>query len=283
MSAIRIPAPLIDTNYELVKNWDFGHNIRDLSELRSEFHTRYGGGLGATDHLNDEWERYRDNDNHCFTAAGLSLVARCPTGVLADGKIESGMIRSKQSFERGYIEGRFRMPKGRGMWPAFWFIPANLKWPPEVDIFEIVNNGRDTTRNSFHNVRNPDAERVGANPALSADPTASPLALLKERDTLVLTSSVDQWSSYRPGLDYSEGFNTFGLLWEQYTAEWFVNGISVLKKQLDWRNKDGRGAGPAQIIANLAVGGAWPEPPQLLTDFPASLDIDYIRVWQLPR
>ena len=276
MDTLRIPPPLVQAglDYVPVKNWDFGHNIRDGNELREEFWTRYGGALGTLDYLNDEWQRYRDNDNHCFNADSLSLVARAPTDTLAVGKIESGMIRSKASFLYGYIEGRFRMPKGRGMWPAFWFIPASLHWPPEIDIFEVVNNGRDTTRNSFHGIRNADVETMGT--------SAGALAVVTYKESIVLQSKVDQWASYRPAFDYSEGFHTFGLLWTSYSASWFVDNVLVREVDVDWRDKRGNPAGPAQIIANLAVGGAWPEPPNNLADFPARLDIDYIRVWQ-PR
>jgi beta-glucanase (GH16 family) len=34
------------------------------------------------------------------------------------------------------------------------------------------------------------------------------------------------------------------------------------------------------IVANLAVGGSWPGPPNASTPFPSALEIDYIRVWR---
>jgi beta-glucanase (GH16 family) len=34
------------------------------------------------------------------------------------------------------------------------------------------------------------------------------------------------------------------------------------------------------LLADLAVGGDEPGPPGVTTQFPASLDIDYVRVWQ---
>jgi hypothetical protein len=35
-------------------------------------------------------------------------------------------------------------------------------------------------------------------------------------------------------------------------------------------------------ILNVAVGGDWPGPPDYTTVFPASMDVDYVRVWQQP-
>ncbi|MEA2697193.1 MAG: hypothetical protein QOI66_1464, partial [Myxococcales bacterium] len=68
------------SGYRLVKDWDFVSAIRDEQALRREFHTRYIYGDGSLDHLNDEWSRYRDRDNHVFTSQGLALVARVPSG-----------------------------------------------------------------------------------------------------------------------------------------------------------------------------------------------------------
>ena len=49
----------------------------------------------------------------------------------------SGAIDTRGKFEvkYGYIEGRFKMPKQLGTWPAFWTLQDG--WPPEIDIFEV--------------------------------------------------------------------------------------------------------------------------------------------------
>ena len=46
-----------------------------------------------------------------------------------------------------------------------------------------------------------------------------------------------------------------------------------------WIHDDGQDAGAAHVIACLAVGGKWPGSPRA-DSLPASLDIEYIRVWQ---
>jgi beta-glucanase (GH16 family) len=33
-------------------------------------------------------------------------------------------------------------------------------------------------------------------------------------------------------------------------------------------------------ILNLAIGGDWPGAPDATTVFPATMDVDYVRVWQ---
>ena len=252
------PAAIANQNYRLVKDWSFGVNITTLEQMRSEFFTRYVYANGTLDRLNDEWEVYRDNNNHEITPNGLDLVARVP-GELAIGKIESGMLRSKWSGKYGYIEGRMKVPPGRGMWPAFWLNPQDAKWPPEIDIMEIVNNGRDTTRNSFHILHSGDGKSYPPN-----------------------FTVLNQWASYWPGFDYAADYHTFAVLWEPQRVRHYVDNKLVVDQRFDWLHRDWTDGGPAHLLVNLAVGGSWPGPPQTKADFPARMSIQYLRIWQKP-
>lgn len=248
-------APVRESGYRLVKNWDFKTLIRDEAALRKEFFTRYIFANGTLDHVNDEWSRYRDNDNHVFTDAGLSLVARAP-GELKPGKVESGMLRSRWSGQYGVYEIRMKAPPGRGTWPAFWLNPQDQTWPPEIDVVEIVNNGDGGTRRSFHFLHG-----VGT------------------KNAAVRTSKLDKLKSYVPGTDFAEQFHVFSVEWTPDSVRHYVDGVLVTDRDYRWVHNNGQDAGAAHVLVNLAIGGNWPGSPNAAS-LPASLEIDYIRVWQ---
>jgi beta-glucanase (GH16 family) len=260
--AADVPQPIRGKGYQLVQDWDFGRNIRTPDELRQKFYTRYVYDNGRLDTLpaNGEWQRYRDHDNHRIVGDELQLVAHLRKGLMKGG-IESGMLRSKWTGKYGYYEIRMKVPPGRGMWPAFWLNPEDQRWPPEIDVVEIVNNGRDDTRNSFHNVL----------PG-------------KKRDKAPSTyTRLDQWGSWRPGIDYKDDFHRFAVEWTPDVVRHYVDDVLVAERPFKWVHEDGKDAGPAHVLVNLAVGGNWPEAPQSDADFPAILHVDWVRIWQTAR
>jgi beta-glucanase (GH16 family) len=78
-----------------------------------------------------------------------------------------------------------------------------------------------------------------------------------------------------------------GAEWTGLTAGWHIFSLDWSPGQLVWRvdghvrwtlSGDMVPSRPMYVVANLAVGGD--PPPDAATPFPASLDIDWIRVWQ---
>lgn len=71
-------------------------------------------------------------------------------------------------------------------------------------------------------------------------------------------------------------FHNYGALWLPGRIDYFVDGKKLASIALPEEITE-----PMFVIANLAVGGAWPGDPNAATQFPAKLEIDHIRVWSL--
>lgn len=156
----------------------------------------------------------------------------------------SGIITTEGTFSQvyGYFEMRAQLPRGQGLWPAFWLLPQDHSWPPEIDIMEVL--GHEPTRlfGSIHST------------ALGAQKSVI-------RDALVS--------------DLADGFHSFGLSWGPERLVWYVDEQPVFDMPTapDMHR-------PMYLLANLAVGGTWPGNPGPGSIFPATMSIDYIRVYQ---
>jgi hypothetical protein len=105
----------------------------------------------------------------------------------------SGLITTQPSFRQtyGYFEMRAKLPRGKGVWPAFWMLPADLSWPPEIDIMESIGDPSTVyvTAHSNH--------VKGQGVEVKTDP---------------------------------DGFNTFAVAWDKDQLVWFVNGREVKRQ-----------------------------------------------------
>ncbi len=130
----------------------------------------------------------------------------------------SGMITTKESHAQtyGYFEMRADIPDAEGAWPAFWMIPADGSWPPELDIMET----------------------------LTSDPRG---AWTTEHSSTGGHTAHGQLS-FIP--DTASGMHTYGALWTQTDLVWYVDGVEVFRQDTPADMHK-----PMFMIANLALGG----------------------------
>ena len=255
----------VPAGYTLAFNDEFNGTTLN----RKKWFTRYIYGGETSDHLNDEKQHYRDNDNHQVAGGVLSLVARKVSSAAEYGmNYESGMIRSDWTTRYGYFEARVKMPGGIGMWPAFWLNAdvdeeGRLGWPPEIDIFEFVNNGVEDRVNMVHQsvIRQ----------------TSTTAADLLYADTNFHANNND----YYAGFNFNEGWHTIGCEWEPDRVTFYVDGVKTATRAYTWTYADGGLAGPAHILLNLAVGGSWAGRHGIDDSaFPQALQIDWVRAYK---
>ena len=172
------------------------------------------------------------------------LILRAERKARAGFPFTSGMISSHDKFSReyGWFEARVRLPRGKGMWPAFWMLPQAKTWPPELDIME--HKGRLPHR-AFLTLHE------------------------KQPGTWRPKSTGKEWD----GLDFTADFHTFALEWKPDGLRWYVDGIERHR----WNGK--ADFGPMYIILNLAVGGDFDGDPDAATPFPGEMEIAYVRAF----
>ena len=167
------------------------------------------------------------------------------SGIISTGRDTShkaAPVRFK--FRYGYAEIRAKIPKGKGLWPAFWLLPENHNSKPEIDVMEIYGNQPNIIKMRFHyNNSNGRHSKRGNN-----------------------------WA----GPDFSTNFHRFAVYWRSDAIIWFVDGVER------WRYEDKAHIPnvPMYLLVNLAVGGIGPGAPDTSTLFPSYYEIDYVRVWR---
>ncbi len=156
----------------------------------------------------------------------------------------SGLIETYGLFSMafGRFEARMKLPTSRGLWPAFWMLPADGHWPPEIDIMEALGHQPRRVYMSNH---------WGVWPGTHSHKTT-------EFD----------------GPDFSAGFHTFAVEWSPERLDFLVDG------ELRASHTEGIPQEPFYIILNTAVGGHWPGNPDPSSTFPQTFEVDWVRAYR---
>lgn len=160
-------------------------------------------------------------------------------------------IWSIDTFRYGYFECRAVVPKGKGLWPAFWLFGQNGK--DEIDIMECKGERSNDVHVDIHLPERKDY--VKNNIGLKKDwggwvKMKTPIV----NDTIIYSG-----------------------VWLPNSLTYFVNGVPV-------SHFDGDFSTPMNVIVNLAVARdnyPFNPGPDAQTVFPADYQVDYVRVWKL--
>lgn len=214
-----------------------------------------GGGFG-----NNELQSYTDGAANAFLDGEGHLIIEArkePTkgtdGIARD--YSSARLKTKGKFEQRYgkFEARMKLPKGQGIWPAFWMLGANndqVGWPRcgEIDILEYIGREPKMVYGTLHG------------PGYSG-------------------GAGIQGSTTSP--DLSEVFHNYAVEWSPEKIVWTFDGKPYFTLEAkDVGNKAWPFEKPQFMILNLAVGGGWPGYPDATTVFPQRLVIDHVKVWR---
>ncbi|MGW0503856.1 family 16 glycosylhydrolase [Micromonospora sp. NPDC003241] len=167
----------------------------------------------------------------------------------------SARLLTAATFSQAYgrFEARIKIPRGQGIWPAFWMLGndfGNVGWPAsgEIDIMENIGREPNTVHGTIHG-----PGYSGGGGITGSRVIGQPLA---------------------------DAFHTYRVDWEPNSIRWYLDG------QEFFRVDPSRLGGnrwvfdhPFFMILNVAVGGNWPGYPDGSTQFPQQMLVDYVRVY----
>jgi beta-glucanase (GH16 family) len=211
--------------------------------------SNWGFDTGAGGWGNSELEYYR-SQNATVSGGYLNITAKRESYGGAGYTSARVKTQGKKSWTYGYMESSIKMPKGQGLWPAFWMIGDNISsvgWPKcgELDIMEHVNSDGTITGTMHWDIG---GSHVLYNAQKSVD--------------------VSGWHKYQ-------------MNWNATSIKWYVDGSLYLTGNIANNINDTEEFHrPFFFILNVAVGGNWPGSPNSSTPFPAVMQVDYVRVYQ---
>ena len=182
-------------------------------------------------------------DPALVTQSGSTIRLACQkVGSVWNGSLINTLGKAQWTY--GYFECRCKVPKGVGMWSAFWMMPAQPAyggWPlsGEVDILEYIGT--------------PQEEGAGYS-TLHYD-------------------SVSPSVSAQTGGDLSQDFHVWGCLHTPGEFKFYLD--NVLYGTLNVGQPFDQ---PFFFLLNLAVGGAWAGEPEDISSG-KYLEVDYVRVY----
>lgn len=250
-----IPAQLV-----VDKNWQF----ETTPVWQDEFNTgvvpdatKWSFETGGNGWGNNELQFYTNGLNSNVNGGSLNITAKKETSSGRDYTSSRMITKGKGDWLYGRFEVKAKIPKGRGTWPAIWMLSSDNSygnWPSsgEIDIMEHVGYDVNKVHFSVHT--------SAYNHTRGTQKTSSK----------VVPAATDSFHIYRVD-------------WTPYAVRGFIDGVSYFEFI---NNNTGFTAWPFDkpfhLILNVAVGGNWGGVQGIdNTIFPATLQVDYVRVFKM--
>lgn len=187
----------------------------------------------------------------------LAITALAPSG---GGVATAAQLETASVFHVGEeIDANIEFPPGQGLWGGFWMLeaPGTYCSNPNCGELDII-----------------EAPEMGPLPTTAWFDIHGPVSG---------TSSTQQWQANTTAVgDLSAGFHTYGIIWNPGSIEYTIDGTpyalvstNTLVAGSTWVFDTGN----YKMLLDLAVGG-WPGPPTSSTHFPATMLVNWVRVYQ---
>jgi beta-glucanase (GH16 family) len=253
--------PTPPREWKLTWSDDFDGPTGSLVDPRKWVTETGGGGWG-----NQERQYYTTSANNASLdgSGHLVITARAEpansslTCWYGPCRYTSARIKTKGLFEQalGKFEARIRIPRGQGLWPAFWMLGSDIDgvgWPRsgEIDIMENIGKEPYAVHGTPHGPGYSGGSAIGGTYTLAADA-------------------------------FADDYHVFTVEWSPGEVRWLVDqkeyrrtSVADLPSNSTWVFDHA-----FFMLLNVAVGGNWPGDPDATTTFPQQMLVDYVRVYQ---
>ena len=221
-----------------------------------------GGGWG-----NEELQSYTTNLENAFHDGQGNFVIKAiklnpPLNLTCwygPCQYTSARLITKGKFDRKYgrFEARIKIPRGQGMWSAFWMLGSNIEqvgWATcgEIDVMENIGREPAIVHGTIHGPGYSGANGISSSFSLPNNPI------------------------------FADDFHVYRADWTENKIEFYVDGnlYKTITPQNLPAGKTWVYDHPFFMILNLAIGGNWGGAPDATTVFPGEMKIDYVRVYR---
>lgn len=218
---------------------------RNITDARWIAHTPWAGDFGDA----------------IFTDPGPGFPFDVKDGILSitarkgpDGKWRSGLLASADGQKRGfsqqygYFEARVQMPRGPGIWPAFWLSTSELKSRKEpsieIDVIEYYGHDPAAFQSTVHVWHKSPSRSVN-----------------KSKKTVLPKGSL------------ADDFHSYGVKVSPQTITFYLDRKPIWQHPTPPEHKE-----PLQLLVNLALGSGFPIDK---TPNPSVMKVDYIHAYAL--
>ena len=267
------PYPPTDSEYEKVWSDEFNGDSLDTN-----IWSPYVGGWNAS----AVQGCYKDSPENINVSGGsLNLIGLHKPGVTCNkGKnkdFTSGFVetKDKKAWTYGYFEARIKMPNNKSTWPAFWMSPNEKRygdgWPMngEIDVVETKGSDLDYAAADAH----------------------------WGKSTTNKMHKNSHKTDLPAGFSNTTDWHTYGVKWTEGKLEYFIDGKSYHTVEgFGQPNAANTPHGPFDVPfflrLNMAIGGNYIDGPggkwsnaynvvaEEPSTFPATMSVDYVRVYQ---
>jgi len=198
-----------------------------------------------------------DGDGHLVITVRAADASATDTCWYGRCRYTSARLKTKGLFTQTYgrFEARIRVPRGQGIWPAFWMLGDDIDavgWPKngEIDVMENIGREPSIVHGTVHG------------------PGYSGAGGISRADTLATGA-------------FADDFHIFAIEWAPQQIRWYLDGTQThsmtpadLPQGTKWVFDH-----PFFLLLNVAVGGQWPGDPDSTSSFPQQMVVDYVRVY----